>query len=83
VYGNIGFGMSLKESTSLARSMRLTPVAAATFIGEHSFSCPEIPLAAGRPDGQDLSKAETFGAELARKLTAISSPSEIAPLTQF
>lgn len=39
VYGNIGFGMSLKELVSLTESMRLTPVAAATFIGEHSFSC--------------------------------------------
>jgi ferredoxin len=80
VYGNIGFGMSLKELTSLAQSMQLVPVAAATFIGEHSFSCQEIPLASGRPDGQDLRKAEAFGADLGRKLAAISSPSETAPL---
>lgn len=81
VYGNIGFGMSLKELTSLAQSMQLVPVAAATFIGEHSFSCQEIPLAAGRPDEKDLRKAESFGADLARKLAALSSSSEIALLS--
>ena len=80
VYGNIGFGMSLKELTSLAQSMQLAPVAAATFIGEHSFSCQEIPLAVGRPDAEDLKQAETFGADLTRKLAALSSPAEIAPL---
>jgi ferredoxin len=80
VYGNIGFGMSLKELTSFAQSMQLTPVAASTFIGEHSFSCREIPLAAGRPDEQDLKKAETFGADLACKLSAMTSVAEVEPL---
>lgn len=81
VYGNIGFGMSLKDLTVIARAMQLTPAAAA-FIGEHSFSCPDIPLAAARPDDQDMVKARAFGADVARKLSAASSY-VVVNLTQF
>ena len=36
-------------------------VGAAGFIGEHSFSSDETPIALNRPDAADLRKAETFG----------------------
>ena len=40
-------------------------MAAAAFVGEHSFSRV---LAAGRPDAEDLSKAGHFGQQVAEKL---------------
>lgn len=46
------------------------PVAAAAFVGEHSYSTPETPVAAGRPDAQDLARAAEFGAAVRKKLAA-------------
>ena len=42
--------------------------AAAAFVGEHSYSTERTPIAAGRPDGQDLAAAEAFGRAVRRKL---------------
>jgi ferredoxin len=50
------------------------PVAACTFIGEHSFSGPKTPIAAGRPDSEDLTKAEAFGKKISDKLTSLKGP---------
>ena len=41
---------------------------AAAFVGEHSYSTERTPIAAGRPDGQDLAAAEAFGRAVRRKL---------------
>lgn len=45
-------------------------MAAAAFVGEHSYSTPETPVAAGRPDAQDLARAAEFGAAVRKKLAA-------------
>lgn len=65
VYGNVGFGLSLKELHSALTEKGLAVVALAAFVGEHSFSTEAIPLARGRPDGSDLDRADAF-AELCR-----------------
>ena len=68
VYGNIGFGMCLKELADWAKRADFKVIAAAAFIGEHSFSHKETPFAEGRPDNKDIKAAGKFGAAIAKKL---------------
>ncbi len=68
VYGNRAFEDALLELTDLARQSGFRPVAAAAFIGEHSFSTPAAPIAEGRPDEEDIKKAEHFGKRIREKL---------------
>ena len=49
-YGNRDYEDALVELYDLALSLGLTPFAAGAFIGEHSYSTPEMPVAEGRPD---------------------------------
>ena len=51
-----------------------TPLSAGAFIGEHSYSRPNMPVAAGRPDADDLQKAEQFGRESLKKLQESTFP---------
>jgi ferredoxin len=57
VYGNRHYDDALIELTDILTSCGITVVAAAAFIGQHSFS--EI-LAKGRPDQSDLVIAKAF-----------------------
>jgi len=68
VYGNIGDGVALNELDSITRNSGFKVVAAGSFIGEHSFSTKEIPLAEGCPNHQELSEAEEFGRSIMKKL---------------
>ena len=75
-YGNRDYEDALVELYDLAVSLGLSPFAAGAFIGEHSYSTPEMPVAEGRPDTLDLADARIFGGECARKL---DSPGAFAP----
>lgn len=77
VYGNIGFGITLQQLYQHAVRAGLRVVAAGSFIGEHSYSHVDLPVAAGRPDQADLKRAEQFGQQVAGKLTG-SNPSLLA-----
>ena len=68
VYGNNKFGDILLEMKDIAISGGFVPIAAAAFIGEHSFSTKDKPIAAGRPDVQDINDAEKFGELIRRKM---------------
>ena len=70
VYGNRAFEKAAAELADFVRARGFVPVAAAAFVGEHSYSTPETPVAAGRPDAQDLAEAEAFGAAVREKLAA-------------
>ena len=70
VYGNRAFEKAVAELAGLASRQGFVPVAAGAFVGEHSYSTPETPVAAGRPDAQDLAEAEAFGAAVREKLAA-------------
>jgi ferredoxin len=61
VYGNRAYEDALLELKQIVGRNGFVPIAAAAFIGEHSFSTNTIPLAAGRPDGKDRENARTFG----------------------
>ena len=80
VYGNREYENALFELKSIAQDMGLIPVAGGVFIGEHSFTSKETPIAVGRPDEKDIQKAVEFGKSIRRKLDAIQSLDEVAPL---
>ena len=71
VYGNREYEDALLELKDIAVKQGFIPVAGAAFIGEHSFNSPEVPLADGRPDAQDLQKAMEFGKAVKQKLKSI------------
>lgn len=68
VYGNRAFEHALTDLEALTRERGYTPVAAAAFVCEHSYSTPETPIAAGRPDRADLERAEAFGRAVRERL---------------
>ncbi|MDE7305679.1 MAG: 4Fe-4S dicluster domain-containing protein [Alistipes sp.] len=68
VYGNRAFDKAAAELAAWAERHGFRPVAAAAFIGEHSYSSPETPIAAGRPDAEDLAEATAFGERIREKL---------------
>ena len=68
IYGNANVGDALLELTTLCTEQGFEVIAAATFIGEHSFTMKKFPIAVGRPDAEDLKKAETFALLIQEKL---------------
>jgi ferredoxin len=67
VYGNREFDTALKELVSLLGRAGFRVVGAAAFVAEHTFSSV-FPIAVGRPDAEDLSRAAAFGAEVGERL---------------
>ena len=72
VYGNRAFEDALLELTDIVGERGGVPVAAAAFVGEHSFSNDDTPLAVGRPDADDLRRAEELGGAVRGKVTAMA-----------
>lgn len=72
-YGNREFEDALLELKNLALDSGLIPVAGGAFIGEHSFSTKDLPIANGRPDGLDVHKANDFGARITTRIKALPS----------
>jgi ferredoxin len=73
-YGNRDFEDALIELRDIAVKANFFPLAAGTFIGEHSYSGAEMPIAADRPDNADLAAAKAFGAQILEKLLAVEDP---------
>ncbi|MCB2228541.1 MAG: 4Fe-4S binding protein [Desulfarculaceae bacterium] len=78
LYGNREFEDALLELKNLAAELGFKPVAGAAFVGEHSFATPEMPVANGRPDAEDLQKARDFGQKIKDKLAGAASPDDLA-----
>ena len=68
VYGNRAFEHAAAELAAFVSERGFVPVAAGAFVGEHSYSTPQQPIAAGRPDEKDIAEAEAFGEATGRKL---------------
>lgn len=79
-YGNRHYDDALIELKDIALELGFVPVAGGAFIGEHSFSSKDLPVAAGRPDDADLAKASAFGAEVANYLDSLTSVSSAPDL---
>jgi ferredoxin len=77
VYGNRAFENSLLELSDMLKERGCVIAGAAAFVGEHSFSSAERPIASGRPDQDDLALAGEFGRLLMEKLISASSAGAI------
>ena len=73
VYGNRGYGDALHDLKNTMIQRGGIPIACAAFIGEHSYSSSEMPIARARPDTKDLNHAESFGQKIHENLTSASS----------
>ena len=80
VYGNRAYDDALLELKNIASESGFKPIAAGAFIGEHSFSISKFPIAAGRPEKDDIAEAEGFGKKIVEKIQKIKSIDEIAPI---
>lgn len=78
VYGNRLFDDALLELTNILTKQGCKPFAGAAFVGEHSFSSAETPIAESRPDSMDLYHAEQFGKRIIAKLQMASSTNSTA-----
>jgi ferredoxin len=61
LYGNREYDDALLELKDIVTSKGFTVIAAVAFIGEHSLSSREQPIADGRPDALDIMKAIDYG----------------------
>jgi Uncharacterized Fe-S center protein len=73
VYGNRVYDDALLELKDILIKCGCKPIAGAAYIGEHSFSSAETPVAEARPDASDLNHAELFGRKINEKLLSVSS----------
>ncbi len=81
VYGNREYEDALLELTNLSKEMGFIPISGAAFIGEHSFSTEELPIATGRPDKADMEKATEFGMAVKQKTSELRSLDEAVVLS--
>ena len=78
VYGNRDYEDALIELRNIVRGQGFVPVSGGAFIGEHSYSRPDRPVAAGRPDKNDIDVAFSFGVKTADFLKSGSDiPAEL------
>lgn len=69
VYGNRAYEKALVELDAFVSGLGFKVIAGGTFVGEHSYSSDRYPIAASRPDDDDLKFAEEFGAKVRIKLS--------------
>lgn len=77
VYGNRDYDDALVELYDTVAAKGFKILSAAVFIGEHSFSRHDMPVAEGRPDASDLSVAHKFGQDSMAKLREKDIPEHI------
>lgn len=70
VYGNRAYDDGLIELRDIMAEDRFRLIAAAAFVGEHTFS---YILGGGRPDTKDLEIAKKFAAKIAEKVRSIDN----------
>ena len=80
VYGNRDYGDALLELCDLLKESGFIPIAAAAFVGEHSYSRVEMPTAQGRPDMADIEAASLFGAKCREKLDSCENLDDMPEL---
>lgn len=81
VYGNREHEDALIELHDISVKQGFIPVAAGAFIAEHSYSNPSRPIAHGRPDVDDIEKAQVFGSKIKEKLKTIDSLEDIEKIS--
>ncbi len=81
VYGNREYDDALLELKDTMVEHGCVPLACAAFIGEHSFSGSETPIALARPDVSDVDQAELFGNKIDERLRSMASIDHIPDIT--
>ncbi|MBS6340453.1 MAG: EFR1 family ferrodoxin [Eubacterium limosum] len=77
LYGNRDYDDALIELRDILEKTGFHTLTAGAFIGEHSFS--DL-LAAGRPDEQDMEKAQEFAGLTYEKAAAITNIQDVLPV---
>ena len=77
MYGNRAFEDALLELKNFTSELDFKAIAGAAFIGQHSFDSEKTPIATGRPDAEDLMKAEAFGEKIIEKLRGVGDIPEL------
>ena len=77
LFGNRNFDDSLIELRDILENTGFHTVAAAAFVGEHSFSKT---LAAGRPDADDMKETLAFAGKVAEKVKGLPEGEAPAPV---
>lgn len=80
VYGNRAYENALVELDGFAMLHGFKVIAGATFIGEHSYSREKYPIAAGRPNEDDLRVACDFGQKILTKITDATALETLYPV---
>lgn len=70
VYGNRDFDDALVEMIDLVTDGGFNPIAAAGFIGQHTFATEQFNIANGRPDADDNAIALAFGKKIMEKINS-------------
>lgn len=73
VYGNRAYEGAMQQLNDFVTQRGFVTVGAAAFVGEHSYSTSQNPIAVGRPDMEDIADARKFGKEIAEKLSATTT----------
>ena len=81
LYGNRDFGYALLELKDIAEKQGFIPLACGAFIGEHSFSCKDFPIAKARPDANDFQQIDNFANQILKKIDKYKNTGEIAKLS--
>jgi len=76
VYGNRAYEDALLELKDVAVEAGFRPVAGGAFLGEHSYSVEEKPIAPGRPDANDIEMARRFGEKIREKVDSLVVPDD-------
>lgn len=77
LFGNRNFDDGLIELRDILENTGFHTVAAAAFVGEHSFSKT---LAAGRPDADDMKEALAFAGKVSEKVKGLTEGEAPAPV---
>lgn len=80
VYGNRSYGNTLVELDAWSRRNGFVPVAAAAFIGEHSYNSSLYPIATDRPDEKDKAAALHLGQKVFAALSSSLSVETFLPI---
>lgn len=80
VYGNRSFEKAVVDMDQFVKAQGFNTIAAGAFVGEHSYSTSEHPIAAGRPDNSDIEDCDHFGCKIAEKMSQNRSQPDVMVL---
>lgn len=80
VYGNRNFERAATQMSDFLAERGFITIAVAAFVGEHSYSTEQNPIAVGRPTVEDINDAKHFGQSVKQKLSEVLNSVDVAML---